>query len=1532
VYDKSIHETFEKVVRRDMVNPSEVLMKRATARFDEKGREYDAWLETGKSNDYAEHRAELMHKKEMAKQRAKHEAEFMETWNQINEEQWRKNQQRARDRKQTYAKVHSDVSNRAETARIAREQHARDSTLTGIDEFEERLRTRTFVPDSEDNVGMAIKTAGGQGEEGLPELMHMDVATLDAGLLVSQKTIKQNYDEFLEKQQVHGRRRRKYIRERESFHYSNIQKAAQNEIIYQLLNKSTSEKVEESAMTRVMTNRDVIRVNAENRSRVVSEVRTRDAEAAKEWFVEEARREHAWVVKSRIDAQRSRLDKFRTAKRCADAQYSREVAQDSIDRLLDVVDWVCSTRAIGSFSTKKPVPPAPAEADPADEGAPESAPEDPLAGEVIPVALWKDVVQMFLAPLPMGSAMPYPTPNNVYEELPSSLSNRPNMALPSWLVDQGTTTGPDALKLTEEGLDASVSADIYANILNVDLTDFLESFCNADVGGTCVPETEAPGQGEPLPEEDLKFNIQKVLMQSPAWLAVTPSNRVLGRVIAELRCVAAPLPPDPVPSVEQTTRSVRLALGGASDRARDSAAAAIATETGATIINAQDVVRAAAARGAEIAAAKAAGDWVDEPETATAPEPEEGPEPEEPEPKLEPVDGEGEDAEGNDAALEGETPEAAPADEPPVESEAVEADDADAARESEPETGAGSEPVGPVLPDKGSADYEALEKARLLRKNKNDLCLLAHTALVTGLCVADSTVAGLIAHEVSELPEGTGFVVVDFARTKGQMVALLQALSGIDYTQKRPTLSDKASSFATVDDDSEVASYDVTKCGLDAVIIINADSEELMLQRMQMRLDLNRRGPGVDIAEAETCVTEATKDVGSLAEPFTPLRPVHSTAVTNESFADCDASLKQFLSDMQLLRETTLSLSLTWAEDSYPDAAAEKLTAEKVVAIVKEVYAPPAAVEAEGGEPTEAGVESKATEEASAPVEGGAYGEGESAFVPAVLPTVVEKIKVNKALATALTDMWQLSEDQSKEAALDFFRAMRDIRFNLLHRRRAVFDSVHAHTIRRGNHQEAFEAFRDSFNAIDDEFRFDAEVRAELTLQATQLRNDLDVMADNRKAECVAVLKALEADGMVKLLQHRTRCEGAAMLQAEISRFNAALHLMQDYAKASAGYEANSQFVNELEETLPMSDDGGAAPAGKDKGKGGKGDTPPAPFRAVLPSLVLEEELMKAIPQPGVEEEEADPKAKGKGKKGEPEVAQTPLETAAAACMALATAWDRENFVANRALYGQDERLCVILENAVWVEANRVKASVELVKDLTNSQVEWLAKCEADGIILADGLINSAYARELANVERLTAEIMVVIRDCLPITTDWLVAADAMAVRENVLLKARPAPAPAPVLEEYDALVLSDTQKAVALRALQLLCLGGVVSAVPAAAPSSSSDAGVLLLQDALTWADKSRGATGPLSSATLEYGSGEGALTGELQYLQFPVGWRDLSSTGDDVLASLVTSKSAVSLADSAGVTNPHEVLGSIDAFASKAALNAGNGWTGTL
>jgi hypothetical protein len=1501
-YDISMHQTFEDVVRRDVENPNDVMMNKATARFEQKGRDYEVWLETGKSNDFADHRAELMHRKELSKQKRKHEQEFLETWNKINEEQWRQNQIRARNRKAGIAFVEETQINRKEAARTAREKHAKESTIAGIDEFEERLRTRTFVVDADEEGGGIVKTAGGEGEEGLPELMHLDKTQLDAGLLKSQKTIKQNYEELISKQQEHGRRRRRYIRERESYHFGSIQDAASSEIIYQLLNKSQSENVEESAMQRVMMNHELMKMNAENRLKLAREKEEKNAQQHNEWIIEEARREHAWIVRSRISAQYSRLEVVKEAKKAAAVCEATELAANCVDRLLDVVDWVCACRQIGSYDvvTETETDTQEGESAPVEGGSEDSASTRPQP-TVIPDEFMKDARCMFssAAEVPVASALPYPVPTNIYDNLPFSLSHRPLCASREWLAS-GATTSTEAL----------TSGDILAAVLEEDFKQFLEDLNKAEVGGDNIPETIPVEKVQAPPaDEDSQYNSQQVFMESPEWMFKTSSRNILGRMIASLSSVVDPIPEDPTPLLTFKDMPLRLVVCSGSSRAKTAAAAALSSKLNVEIINSKALIHNAAAVGKDIAIKMENGEWVEDEfllEDAQEPVEEPWEEPEE-ECKPEPAMGEKDTAETEDEK-EKETAPVVEANTPEEEKSEVLATEESENNLTEIESKIKEEPSSPVSskPERGSVDYEAEKNRRLQKQSKERLCLQVYAALMGGMDVSNVVVAGLIAHAVVELPEGKGFVVEDFPQTKEQAVALLKAFSGIDYSTRKPTFADRATKFAPIEVDKADTIYDPIKCGLDAVIYIDTDQSQLIEQRMQLRQDLSKRGPGIPASAAETCVTYDTNNVQSLAEIQSPLLPVHSTSIATESLKDCSNSLQTFFKSLDLLKIVKLELLLKNDKDNnneYLDAKAENDVANQVVELVSNLILPK--------KNKEEYIESEEKEDVPTSSETVADGENEileeTTWKPTVFPFETLEIKISQPLAKALSSIWKQGEDQSRLAALSFFNALRDVRYNMLYRRRSVLDCINIMTMRRSDYQDIFYTFRDDFNNIDDDFRFDVEVRAELVMRTMILRNTLSLKADNRKVECESLLKEFEADGVVKLLSHRIKCEGAAMMQSEVTRFTAALHVMQDYAKANSSYEASTRIANELEETLPL--DGSAVTDAK-AGKGGKGDAPPAPFREVLPRVILDAEMMSAIPEPGAEEPVADPKAKGK--KGEAAPAANPLDAAYDKCIELAAAWGKENFTANRILYG-NEALCVVLENAIWTEVERMKITVGKIKESVEKQCVWLLLNETQCIKVAQQAINEAYNRELATTERLSDLVLNVIEDCSCITDDWLVAADAIAVQEGRVLVAPAEPDPAPTVDIYDSIRLNDKQIQLATEGLRSIALGGF-STIASSTSASSTD--TVLLEDVINFATTVSNSPGPLATTHMMRTTSEGAKLGTFANMAIPSGWQ---GTNSELITHLETALSEKDNTHATGVVSIVEACESLKNFETK-------------
>lgn len=330
--------------------------------------------------------------------------------------------------------------------------------------------------------------------------------------------------------------------------------------------------------------------------------------------------------------------------------------------------------------------------------------------------------------------------------------------------------------------------------------------------------------------------------------------------------------------------------------------------------------------------------------------------------------------------------------------------------------------------------------------------------------------------------------------------------------------------------------------------------------------------------------------------------------------------------------------------------------------------------------------------------------------------------------------------------------------------------------------------------------RFDADVIAELYLRAIELGRALWSRCDGRKVKAKEILKGVEMDGVIALHMHRTRAEAAALIQAEFRRFLVSLHVLFDFTRGTCTFDGMKQVKNALEECLeavvPVPGEAAAGdPKGKDakkdaKGGGKKGEVASAvPFREVVPPVLLPAHLMEELPGPKVEEEE-DPKAKkgkapAKGKKGEEEVEENPLEIMVKSVIDAIATWTKDGgFSVQRAVYPEQEALCVALENAVWYEAARLTYSVQQVKAHVLAEISYLEDSEAKMVKIVSDLVDARHAREQAQVMRLVHMVGEKVEAAEPIRELWLLSQDSIAVHRDQVVKQYP---PAPVVPQIEA-------------------------------------------------------------------------------------------------------------------------------------------------
>ena len=95
----------------------------------------------------------------------------------------------------------------------------------------------------------------------------------------------------------------------------------------------------------------------------------------------------------------------------------------------------------------------------------------------------------------------------------------------------------------------------------------------------------------------------------------------------------------------------------------------------------------------------------------------------------------------------------------------------------------------------------------------------------------------------------------------------------------------------------------------------------------------------------------------------------------------------------------------------------------------------------------------------------------------------VTNTPLSPQLAVALDNLWSSSESQSNQVLQSFFDSLRTVRYQLLQRRRATNDILSAMLVSKDARQAMLEEFRDEFNDIDEDFRFDVDCKAELHLR-----------------------------------------------------------------------------------------------------------------------------------------------------------------------------------------------------------------------------------------------------------------------------------------------------------------------------------------------------------------------------------------------------------------------------------------------------------------
>eukprot|EP01041_Mallomonas_annulata_P008514 gene8514-17555_t len=1215
-FDKTKATTFQTALRGLIDNPNEIRMARSIERYRQNKEEFRMSVTLGHSTALSQLEDDVQKIKTITKHRKVHDKEFLDAWDLINTKIWKDNQKIAKQRKEITIKVNLDTMKRKDLTSTYTRTLARNDTLASIDDFDARLRTEVFREDPKQtsNVNLAIKSVPAQPSKGIPKISYLDRDCLHASMVETQKAMKEHHEELLINQQIHGRRQRRFIRERESFHTDTLSYCAESDVMNQLLKLCSSEQLEAQMKNKIMLHKHVFNDNKKYRIWLINTREIHDNELLTEWRIEEAKREYHCIVKPRIFAQRERLDYYEQAQAAASRHGSLDIVFDIVDRILDVTFWVISCREVGLYSTNALV-------------------DDPL-----PEEMWKDAVLMFSSSIAVAQPWLALAPVNVSAVLPYYLSERPLCADSNWLYtrpfDGAIALAPTAITSSGEDMqvESHIEVDIAAYLSQLDCDAFVSSVADPAMdevyndatgsrpgspamSGAIVDElktttTKVKGEkAEKVESQKSKKNAaadtteevivptrSRHFLQPPDWMVNTPQFYILGEAIMNIRCASNPIPDDPLPVIKQPIFPYRIALFGISDELRNNVSTALQRAFGVVIIRVKDLVNKAF-----IAAGK--------------------------------------------------------------------------------------------LQEQPQESYSSLEL----------LYLQVLNLLTQGECIHEDVYISLLLEEIHNLGKDKtrkGYVIEDFPNTLEDSRKFIQALSGIDYTIPKPNPLDLASPLVPplphIPKD-----YDMTKCGLDAVFYLESNPDQLVINKFGERIDL-QTGSRVILTEdlldsiqylntntkANEPIDMYTMDLTMSLESaedvrlfFENLNILHSLNIedyeTTEDLIDTAISIITDLGPNVIPEETGTEDELD--SDKYPEDSDEMMgvvvappTAPSSLELQQQPQQQPQQHDKRSATNTNShvgnisnstgsNIASSSSRSMKATVFSGSYNALPLAAIAVTtdtstpltdLATEVVPVRpiedttkthsIPRILADALGELWRVSENQSLQSCKRFYSALRDVRFQICQRRRALHDTLQMNLIRHEDRQSIFDEFRQEFNEIEDDFRFDSDCIAELQLRTQELRHYLWTLIENRKKETEVILRKFLNDGSAGLAIYRCQCEGVALLQAESNRFVAAINIILDIFYSLQKCDEMERFTSALEESapLPVSESSTVVQGGKGTNKQappkekkavaktptrGKLEGDGAPRQPLGPTFLAPE--LAELPEPEVKHDEEEPEA-----------------------------------------------------------------------------------------------------------------------------------------------------------------------------------------------------------------------------------------------------------------------------------------------------------------
>jgi adenylate kinase family enzyme len=173
--------------------------------------------------------------------------------------------------------------------------------------------------------------------------------------------------------------------------------------------------------------------------------------------------------------------------------------------------------------------------------------------------------------------------------------------------------------------------------------------------------------------------------------------------------------------------------------------------------------------------------------------------------------------------------------------------------------------------------------------------------------------------------------------------------------------------------------------------------------------------------------------------------------------------------------------------------------------------------------------------------------------IPESIKENEKKKRPSSEFAKVLIDQWKVIETTYTDQLKFAFRSQRRTSHEILNYFYGVRTRFCDYLRRPDMEQNLLEAFQTEYNLIEEDFRSDPDVKAELHQRAEELREKLWEVADRRRDEAEAERIAIIEDKWVEDQSYVIANIVVTILQAEADRYFATRQLILDYVKDSEG-------------------------------------------------------------------------------------------------------------------------------------------------------------------------------------------------------------------------------------------------------------------------------------------------------------------------------------------------------------------------------------------